>query len=145
MYKNILIATDGSSLASRAVDHGVKLASALGARVTMLTVTERFHVFSLDAEQIEETQGTFKQHMKVHALRTLAEAAETAKAASLDVTEVHLEDDEPYQAIIRTAEGRRCDLIVMASHGRGGVSALLLGSETMKVLTHSKIPVLVVR
>ena len=145
MYKNILIATDGSSLATRAVDHGAKLASALGARVTILTVTERFHVFSLDAEQVEETQGTFKQHMKAQALRTLAEAAETAKAAGLDVTEVHLEDDEPYQAIIRTAEGRRCDLIVMASHGRGGVSALLLGSETMKVLTHSKIPVLVVR
>lgn len=145
MYKNILIATDGSSLATRAVEHGVKLASALGARVTMLTVTERFHVFSLSAEQIEETQDTFKHHMKDHALQTLSEAARVAKAAGLDVTEVHLENDEPYQAIIRTAEGRRCDLIVMASHGRGGVSALLLGSETMKVLTHSKIPVLVVR
>lgn len=145
MYKNILIATDGSSLAGRAVEHGVKLASALAARVTVLTVTERFHVFSLNVEQIEETPGTFKHHMKEHALQTLAEAAEIARAAGLDVTEVHLENDEPYQAIIRTAEGRRCDLIVMASHGRGGVSALLLGSETMKVLTHSKIPVLVVR
>jgi len=145
MYKNILIATDGSSLSGRAVDHGAKLAKALEARVTVLTVTERFHVFSMDAAQIEETQTTFRQHMKDQALQTLAEAAQSVRATGLDVTEVHLEDDEPYQAIIRTAEGRRCDLIVMASHGRGGVSALLLGSETMKVLTHSKIPVLVVK
>jgi nucleotide-binding universal stress UspA family protein len=145
MYKHILVATDGSSLSGRAVDHGINLAKALGADVSLLTVSERFHVFALDAEQLEETASSFKEHMKERALKTLSEAAEIARAAGVETTQIHLEDDEPYQAIIRTAEGRRCDLIVMASHGRGGVSALLLGSETMKVLTHSKIPVLVVR
>ena len=145
MYKHILIATDGSSLSGRAVDHGVELATALGAALSLLTVSERFHVFALDAEQIDETAASFREHMKEKALTALSEAAVVARAAGLEATQIHLEDDEPYQAIIRTAEDRRCDLIVMASHGRSGVSALLLGSETMKVLTHSKIPVLVVR
>lgn len=145
MYRHVLIATDGSSLSGRAVEHGVGLARALGADVTLLTVSERFHVFALDAEQLEETAASFREHMKEHALKTLSEAAEAAQVAGLEAAQIHLEDDEPYQAIIRTAERRGCDLIVMASHGRGGVSALLLGSETLKVLTHSKIPVLVVR
>jgi len=145
MYKHILIATDGSSLSGRAVDHGVELAKVLGAALSLLTVSERFHVFALDAEQIEGTASSFREHMKEQALKTLSEAADVARAAGLEAAQIHLEDDEPYQAIIRTAEGRRCDLIVMASHGRSGVAALLLGSETMKVLTHSKVPVLVVR
>lgn len=145
MYKSILIATDGSSLSARAVEHGTGLAKALGATVLLLMVTERFHVFALDAGQLEETPASFKEHMQKQAERTLAEAAEIAANIGVDATTVHLEDDAPYQAIIRTAESQRCDLIVMASHGRGGVSALLLGSETMKVLSHSKIPVLVVR
>jgi len=145
MYKKILIATDGSSLSARAVDHGTALARALGAKVLLLTVSERFHVFSLEADQLEETSASFKEHIQKQAERTLSEALEIAKSAGVDAASVHLEDDAPYQAIIRTAESERCDLIVMASHGRGGVSALLLGSETMKVLSHSKIPVLVVR
>jgi nucleotide-binding universal stress UspA family protein len=145
MYKHVLIATDGSSLSARAVDHGVELAAALGAAVSLLTVVESFPVFALDAEQVGETASSLREHMKEQALKTLSEAGEAAKAAGLDADQIHLEDDEPYQAIIRTAEDRRCDLIVMASHGRSGVSALLLGSETMKVLAHSKIPVLVVR
>ena len=145
MYKNILIATDGSSLAARAVEHGTSLAKSLGATVLLLTVTERFHIFALEADQLEETPASFREHMQKHADRTLAEAAEIARSLGVEATSLHMEDDAPYQAIIRTAESQRCDVIVMASHGRGGVSALLLGSETMKVLSHSKIPVLVVR
>lgn len=145
MYKHILIATDGSSLASRGVEHGVNLAKALGAEVSLLTVSERFHIFSADADQLEETRSSFSEHMKEQALRTLSEASKAAESLGITAAQIHLEDDQPYQAIIRTAEGRGCDLIVMASHGRSGVSALLLGSETMKVLTHSKLPVLVVR
>jgi nucleotide-binding universal stress UspA family protein len=145
MYKNILIATDGSSLATRAVEHGVNLAKSLGAKVLLLTVTERFHVFALEADQIEETSDSFREHMQKHAERTLSEASEIARNLGIEATSLHMEDDAPYQAIIRTAESQRCDVIVMASHGRGGVSALLLGSETMKVLAHSNIPVLVVR
>ncbi|MDF2812514.1 MAG: Universal stress protein [Microvirga sp.] len=145
MYQNILIATDGSSLAARAVDHGVNLAKTLGAKLFLLTVTEPFHVFAVDVEQVEETPASFKEHMKKQAERTLTEASAVAAGAGIEASIIHLEDSAPYQAIIRTAENQRCDLIVMASHGRGGVSALLLGSETMKVLSHSKIPVLVVR
>jgi nucleotide-binding universal stress UspA family protein len=145
MYNNILIATDGSSLAARAVEHGTNLAKAVGATVLLLTVAERFHVFALEADQLGETPVAFREHMQKHAERTLAEASEIAREIGVDATTLHMEDDAPYQAIIRTAEGQRCDLIVMASHGRGGVSALFLGSETMKVLSHSKIPVLVVR
>jgi nucleotide-binding universal stress UspA family protein len=145
MYKKILIATDGSSLSARAVDHGTSLAKTLGATVLLLTVTERFHVFALEAEQLEETPASFKEHMRKQAERALAEAAEIARSLGIEAATLQMEDDAPYQAIIRTAENQRCDLIVMASHGRGGVSALLIGSETMKVLSHSKIPVLVVR
>jgi nucleotide-binding universal stress UspA family protein len=145
MYKHILIATDGSSLSGRAVGHAVELAAALGAALSLLTVCERSHVFALDAEEIDETAASFRDRVEGMAPKALSEAAVVARAAGLEATQIHLEDDEPYQAIIRTAEGRRCDLIVMAAHGRSGVSALLLGSETMKVLTHSKIPVLVVR
>lgn len=145
MYKNILIATDGSSLAARAVEHGTNLAKSLDAAVLLLTVTERFHVFALEADQLEETPSSFRDHMQKHAERTLSEASEIARNLGVEATSLHMEDDAPYQAIIRTAESQRCDVIVMASHGRGGISALLLGSETMKVLAHSKIPVLVVR
>lgn len=145
MYKNILIATDGSSLSARAVEHGTNLAKALGATVLLLTMAERFHVFAIESDQLGKTPASFREHMQKHTERTLAEASEIARKIGVDATTLHMEDNAPYQAIIRTAESQRCDQIVMAPHGRGGVSALFLGSETMKVLSHSKIPVLVVR
>jgi nucleotide-binding universal stress UspA family protein len=145
MFKNILIATDGSELAGRAVDYGVKLAKALDAKVCMLTVTQPFHVFAIEAEQLEETPTSFRTHMKKQAERILTHAAQVAAAAGIDAATIHLEDDAPNQAIIRAAESRQCDVIVMASHGRSGMSAMFLGSETLKVLSQSTIPVLVVR
>lgn len=145
MYKNILIATDGSSLSTRAVEHGANLAKSLGAAVLLITVTERFHVFALEADQLEETSASFTEHMHAQAERILSQASGVVRGLGVEATTLHLEDDAPYQAIIRTAESRNCDVVVMASHGRGGVSAMLLGSETMKVLSHSRIPVLVVR
>jgi nucleotide-binding universal stress UspA family protein len=145
MYTNILIATDGSSLAARAVEHGTNLAKSLGATVLLLTVTERFHLFAMESDQLEETPNSFREHMQRQADHSLAEAAEIARNLGVEARTLHMEDDAPYRAIIRTAENQCCDVIVMASHGRGGVSALLLGSETMKVLHHSNIPVLVVR
>jgi nucleotide-binding universal stress UspA family protein len=114
MYKNILIATDGSSLSARAVEHGTNLAKAVGATV-LLTVAERFHVFALEADQLGETPASFREHMLKHAERTLAEASEIARKLGVDATTLHMEDAAPYPAIIRTAEGQRCDLIVMAS------------------------------
>jgi nucleotide-binding universal stress UspA family protein len=145
MYHNILIATDGSELSDRAVEHGVGLARAVGAKVTFLTVTESFHVFSFNADQIEDTGLEFVEHMKARAEHTLAAAGDVASAAGISYDTIHREGDLPYEIILEIAEARRSDLIVMASHGRRGVSAMLLGSETTKVLTHTRRPVLVVR
>ena len=145
MYKHILIPTDGSALSREAVEYGVRLTKAIDAKVDLLTVTEPFHVFSLEVDQLEDTRESYRRHMTERATRILSEAEAVAAAAGVRYNKVHLEDDQPYRAIIRTAEEHGCDLIVMASHGRRGVSALVLGSETMKVLTHSNIPVLVYR
>jgi nucleotide-binding universal stress UspA family protein len=128
MYTNILIATDGSGLSEKAVMHGIALARRIGAKVTVLTVLPPFHMFT--AEYAEKTLGA---------------AARLAQGAGLACEGLHVQHDFPYQAIIDTAASKGCDLIVMASHGRHGISGILLGSETMKVLTHSKIPVLVHR
>jgi nucleotide-binding universal stress UspA family protein len=145
MYKNILIPTDGSELANKAVQHGIALAKALGARVTVLTVTLPFHIFTLDPQVVEETSDQYKQHSQERAKCTLNAVATTAKAIGVPCDTVHLEHEHVYQAIIDSAKAKGCDLITMASHGRRGVSAIVLGSETVKVLTHSKIPVLVHR
>jgi nucleotide-binding universal stress UspA family protein len=120
MYKNILIATDGSSLSARAVEHGTNLAKAVGATVLLLTVCERFHVFAIESDQLGQTPASFREHMQKHAERTLAEASEIARTIGVDASTLHMEDDAPYQAIIRTAEGQRCDLIVMASMDAAG-------------------------
>ena len=145
MYKHLLIPTDGSPLSDEAVRHGVALAAETGAKVCFLTVVEPFHTFSLGVDQLEETPETYGRRMQERAARILAGAARAAAAAGLSQEAIQVEDDQPYQAIIRTAEQKGCDLIAMASHGRRGVSALVLGSETVKVLTHSTIPVLVYR
>ena len=145
MYKHLLIPTDGSSLSEEAVTHGVALAAETGAKVTFLTVVEPFHTFSLGVAQLEETRDTYRKHMQERATRILAEAVKVAAAAGVAHESIQMEDEHPYLAIIRTAEQKGCDLIAMASHGRRGVSALVLGSETVKVLTHSAIPVLVYR
>jgi nucleotide-binding universal stress UspA family protein len=145
MYINILIPTDGSELAEKAVQHGVALAKATGAKTTVLTVLPSFHTLTTDAEMIEDTPAQYKARMQRQAEKTLSAVARAAQAAGVACETVQIEDEHPYQAIIDTATSKGCDLIVMASHGRHGVSALLLGSETVKVLTHCKIPVLVYR
>jgi nucleotide-binding universal stress UspA family protein len=145
MYKNILIPTDGSELAGKAVQHGTTLAKALGAKITALTVSLPFHVFTFDTGMVEDTSADYKKGVQERTAKTLAAVANTAKAAGVQCDTVHVQHEHPYQAIIDTAKSKGCDLIVMASHGRRGVSAVVLGSETVKVLTHSKIPVLVHR
>jgi nucleotide-binding universal stress UspA family protein len=143
MYTNILIATDGSELAGNAVQHGIDLAMRIGAKVTVLTVSPPFHVFTTDTQMIEDTAAQYQARMQQRAEKILGAVAHLAQAAGVVCETVHVEHEHPYQAIIDTAASRGCDLIVMASHGRRGISAIVLGSETVKVLTHSKIPVLV--
>ena len=143
MYTNILIPTDGSELAGKAVRHGIALASRLAAKVTAVTVLPPFHTFTTDTQMIEDTPAQYQARMQAHAGKTLGAVADEARKAGVVCETVEVEHEHPYQAIIDTAGAKGCDLIVMASHGRRGIAAIVLGSETVKVLTHSKIPVLV--
>lgn len=145
MYKRILLPTDGSPATARAVLSGVDLARSLKAEVVAMTAVPRFHTFTADAEMLEQSVAEYAEASRARAQRLLDEVAEVARDAGVACTGVQVVSDEPYEAIIATARERRCDLIVMASHGRRGVKALLLGSETQKVLVHSAIPVLVHR
>jgi nucleotide-binding universal stress UspA family protein len=145
LYKNILIPTDGSDLATTAVKHGVDFAKEISAKVTGVTVTEPFHLLSVKPTQLEYTPAEYKKHSEVQAQKVLSSISVAANSAGVSCETLHVEHEHPYQAIIDTAASKGCDLIVMASHGRRGVAAVVLGSETVKVLTHSKIPVLVYR
>lgn len=147
MYKNILIATDGSELAHKAVDHGLGLAKSVGAKVTAVVVEAPFNVFEVRASRRTQISAEFEHHaqaVKQHATKVLGEVASAAKQAGLNCDIVQIEHEQPYEAIIKTATDRGCDAVVMASHGRSGISAVLLGSVTNKVLTHTAIPVVVV-
>lgn len=145
MFAHILIPTDGSKLASEAVDKGIALARAAGARVTFLMVVEPFHVLTVDSAQLESTRAEYEKHAEAIARKTLAEAKAKAEAAGVTADAIDGADDQPYRAIVEAAETLGCDLIAMASHGRRGMAGLMIGSQTMKVLTHSKVPVLVYR
>ena len=145
MYKHILIPTDGSALAGKAVEHGIALAAGIGAEVTVLTVLPPFHTITTDTQMIEDTPAQYKIRMQKHAEKTLGAVARAAQAAGVACETLQVEHEHPFRAIIDTAAAKGCDLIVMASHGRRGIAALVLGSETVKVLTHSTIPVLVHR
>jgi nucleotide-binding universal stress UspA family protein len=145
MYTNILIPTDGSELAGKAVRHGIALASRLAATITAVTVLPPFHTFTTDTQMLEDTPAQYQARMQAHVGKTLGAVTDEAQKAGVACETVEVEHEHPYQAIIDTAGSKGCDLIVMASHGRRGIAAIVLGSETVKVLTHSKIPVLVHR
>jgi nucleotide-binding universal stress UspA family protein len=145
MYINILMPTDGSELADKAIRHSIALAKRIGAKVTALTVIPPFHTFTTDTQMIEDTPAQYKARMQEQAEKTLGAVVNAAQAAGVSCETVYVEHEHPYQAIIDIADLKGCDLIVMASHGRHGISAIVLGSETVKVLTHCKIPVLVHR
>jgi nucleotide-binding universal stress UspA family protein len=145
MHKHILIPTDGSALSQAAVEYGIALAKSVGAKVTIVTVSAPFHTFAVEPLALTDTPEQYAKHVATLARRYLDAAKEAALAAGVSCGTVHVEHDHPYLAIIDTAAKRSCDLIVMASHGRHGIAAIVLGSETNKVLTHSSIPVLVVR
>ena len=133
MFKHILIPTDGSELSSKAVQSGVALAKSVGAKVTGITVTVPSQVFS-DASPANAAGEKY-----------LGQIKDAATAAGVHCNVIHAEHEQPYQAIIDATKRNGCDLVVMASHGRRGVSAFMLGSETVKLLTHSTVPVLVYR
>ncbi|MFL6675909.1 MAG: universal stress protein [Massilia sp.] len=145
MFKQILLPTDGSDLSERAVLAGISFAKELGAQVVGLTVTPPFHTFTYDTEMLEDTREEFAAATERRALQTLSFVSDAARSAGVPCTTCKVTADDPYEAILQTARERKCDLIIMASHGRKGVKGVLLGSETQKVLVHSDIPVLVYR
>jgi nucleotide-binding universal stress UspA family protein len=145
MFQHILIPTDGSELSRKAVLYGVQLAKFCGAKVTGLTVSEPYRVASMDAVLVSVGEDEYDEESRRVSDEAVEQVRSAASAASVPCETISQLNDQPYQAIIDAAKSRGCDLIVMASHGRRGVSALLLGSETNKVLTHSTIPVLVYR
>jgi nucleotide-binding universal stress UspA family protein len=145
MYQHILLPTDGSELSKAAVREGVSLARALGAKVTVVTVTEPYHAVSPDAAMIADTPEKHAECMAAVARQYLDEAKKIAAVAGVPCETMYIEHDHPYKAIIETAKDRICDAIFMASHGRHGLSAIVLGSETLKVLTHGVMPVIVYR
>lgn len=144
MYRHILIPTDGSELAERAVTNGLSLAKSIGAKVTVIIVEEPFNWHAAEYAGIGEL-ARHSEQMKKYIASVLKRATDAAQQAGVACDTIQAEDAQPYRAIITAAAERGCDLIVMASHGRGGLSALVLGSVTNKVLAHTKVPVLVWR
>jgi nucleotide-binding universal stress UspA family protein len=145
MFKHLLLPTDGSSLSNDAIEKGIRFARDVQARVTGIYVMPEFHTMTYRTEMLEDTESQFAADRRAHADQYLGAIHAAAKEAGVTCDSVSVISDHPFEAIIMTAEEKGCDLIVMASHGRRGVRGLLLGSETVKVLTHSKIPVLVYR
>jgi nucleotide-binding universal stress UspA family protein len=147
MYKRILVATDGSELSNKAVEHGLMLADLTGAEVVALKVVPRYPQtyfeggVALAADEVAKIERQWNEEAM--------EAVNAVKAAgqikNVKVKATTVKSDLIAEALIAAAKRHRCDLIVMASHGRRGLKRLLLGSETQQVLTHSHIPVLVLR
>jgi nucleotide-binding universal stress UspA family protein len=147
MYKRILVPTDGSALSRKAVKSAVELASTVGAEVVALNVVPRYPMsyfeggISVSASEVARVEKQWSEHGQA-----LAEDVEkTAEKAGVHARAVTVRSDLVAEAIIAAAKKNKCDLIVMASHGRKGLKRLLLGSETQHVLTHGNIPVLVLR
>lgn len=147
MYRRILVATDGSTVSGKAVSHALGLAKAVGATLTAFYAPPSFAIPVYGDASLYDP-GAKKDYAKVasrDAERVLAPIARKAAQAGVACDVVQATSDTPWKAILSAARAEKADVIVMASHGRQGVAALLLGSETTKVLTHSKIPILVVR
>jgi nucleotide-binding universal stress UspA family protein len=145
MFKHILIPTDGSLLSDSALDRGLSLARDCGARVTVVAVTEPFVVLSAEARKIGVSQADHEREVKAAAAGHLAQAARKAATLGVPCETIEVENEHPHRGIIETATERQCDLIAMASHAKRGITALVLNSETVNVMTHSAIPLLVYR
>jgi nucleotide-binding universal stress UspA family protein len=145
MFKSILVPTDGSKLSERAVRQALQLAKSLGANVVALHVTAPFHVLAATASALTQTREQCEQNDAAFNKQIFDVIAAMARDFGVACTCVSRSGEHIWQEIIMAAEKSRCDVICMASHGRRGLAAMLVGGETTKVLTHSKIPVLVVR
>lgn len=144
MIKNVLLPTDGTQFCDKAVKYGVALAKMAGAKVTGVTVMAPMRQ-AMQAGLSDAVKTEIAIQRSNHEKLALANVIAAAQDAGVPFETVSVEDEHVYQGILDTAKTKGCDLIVMASHGRRGVAALMLGSETHKVMVHSTIPVLVCR
>jgi nucleotide-binding universal stress UspA family protein len=148
MYQHILLPTDGSKLSAKAVKQGIEFAKSIRAKITAIHVAPEYQMV-IDEGFVMPTvmslKKRFEEETAARSKKMLDEITADALAAGVACYGVTVVSSVPYDAIIKQAKKGRCDLIIMASHGRRGLSSILLGSETAKVLTHSTIPVLVVR
>jgi len=148
MYKHVLVATDGSRLAAKGVKAGVKLAKSLGARLSAVYVIAPYVPPMYGEGAIYVPALAPQEYRKIsekQARKLLGSVARQAGAAGVRCATQFVTDPQPWQGILRVARSRKCDMIAMATHGRSGLGGLILGSETTRVLAHSKIPVLVTR
>jgi nucleotide-binding universal stress UspA family protein len=145
MYKHILIPTDGSELSEKALHEGIDLARSVNARVTVFTASPPFNSFAAEAAMGHDSHVEYTATADELASSRLKVGTEYAKLKGVQARIEHVYAEHPYEAIINAVSKDGCDLVCMASHGRKGIAGLLVGSETSKVLTHSKVPVLVCR
>jgi nucleotide-binding universal stress UspA family protein len=145
LFKHLLIPTDGTEQSDLAVKKGIALARSLGARVTVLVSSRPFRIVTAEPVMVTDTRQEYEGGVEVKTRACLEFARDAARASNVRCDTTHVVSDRPDQAIIATARARDCDVIFMASHGGKGVAALLLGSETQKVLTRCKLPVVVWR
>ncbi len=145
MYSHILIATDGSEIARRALVHGLMLAKATGARATVVTVTEPFTNVMTGELAVAFPPAEYERMAAANARAIFADVRKVAAEVGIEVETEHVSGRFAAAGIVETAKDMGCDLIVMASHGRRAIRRLLLGSQALDVLTHTEIPVLIVR
>ena len=146
MFKHILIPTDGSPVANRAAKAAIALARRLGAKVTAYCALEELQMIYADGYAFNQKEiSSFEDRARDVGQKRVDAIGRTAKAAGVPFTSVVAKALTPYEGIIAAAKKRKCDVIFMASHGRRGISGLIMGSVTQKVLSHAKIPVVVYR
>lgn len=145
MYKHLLIATDGSELAQRAILQGCDLAKALGSKVTIVTVTEPWRMAAPAEVAVVYPTEEYEEAAAANASKILADASVAAISAGVSPATVHIKDEFPAEGIVQTAQERGCDLIVMASHGHRGLMELVLGSQAHRVVTTCTMSVLICR
>lgn len=144
MFKKILVPTDGSERSNRAIEGAAKFAKPLGASLVILTVAEPYSYTDL-SEYRPESIEQYDERVEAESEERLSEAKKICTANGVDAQTLVVKSFSPAEAIMEQAKKQNCDIVFMASHGRKGIAAVLLGSETQKVLTHSTIPVMVYR
>ena len=144
MYKRILVPTDGSEITSKAVQSAIDLAKLAGATLVAVSVKEPFPYSAISEMQPVPPQEFYDAQERIAAARVKT-VSDAAAAAGIKCSGHTVEALHPWEAVVDHAKAQGCDLIVMASHGRRGLAAMMLGSETQRVLVHTELPVLVVR